>query len=141
MFDDLRQNFQRQAELLLLGRCEELAHNYLYPLPLYLLDRMAVLQRPDQMAEVLRELHLSLRTRKVHHLIADVAAVELPRQGRMRLWVDWEELGEGAADHRVSKAVYYGRMSETGFRAEAVQYNQLSIPDLRLHLPAVAQIA
>lgn len=141
MFDDLRQNFQRQAELLLLGRCEDLAENFIYPLPLYLLDRMAVLQRPGQMTEVLREMHLALRLRKVRHLIADVAAVELPRQGRMRLWVDWEEISEGPAGHQVSKAIYYGRMTDKGFRAEAVQYNELSIPDLRLHLPAVAQIA
>lgn len=141
MFDKLRHDFQRRAELLLLGQCDDIARAHIYPLPLYLMDRMTVLQRPDQMAEVLREVHLSLRTRRVRHLIADVAAVELPRQGRLRVWIDWEELGEGASGHQVSKSVYFGRMTEAGFRPEAVQFSTLSMPDLRLHLPAVAQIA
>jgi hypothetical protein len=123
MFKDIRVQFQRRAELLMLGRYDEITAGYRFPMPLYVDDQVTIIRSPKEMTVLLAEMNRKIKDRGVNHLVIDVKAVGIPRQGRLRIWAAWEEFGAGPEDHRATEVVYFGEMTARGFMVEAVEYS------------------
>ena len=67
-----------------------------------------------------------------------VAMIDLPRAGRFRVWVDWQEIAFPAEASRISQAVYYCRHTALGLRTEMLNYTFLSMPELNGQFEALA---
>lgn len=130
-----------RGELLLSGRIDEMIDTYLFPLPVFLPTQRMLLHGPKEARAVLSILRRSLLQSGVVALRPQVRAVELPRAGRYRLWVDWQELVMPAAELRISQAIYYCRATELGPRVEMVDYTRLSMPELHQEFEALALTA
>lgn len=126
------------GDLLLSGRIDEMLTAYLFPLPIFLPAQRMLLHGPEEARAVFTVLRRSLLQSGVVALRPQVQAVELPRGGRSRLWVDWQELVMPAAEMRISQAIYYCRVTDLGPRIEMVNYTRLSMPELHQEFEALA---
>jgi hypothetical protein len=70
-----------------------------------------------------------------------VVALDLPRGGRFRAWVDWNELTMPVENARLSSVVYYLRETDSGLKTEMVEYTRLSMPELAPQLAAMGMAA
>ncbi|MFN4192757.1 MAG: hypothetical protein ACK4FR_07430 [Tabrizicola sp.] len=131
-----------RGDLLLAGRIGDLLDCYIYPLPVFLPTGRLLLAGPNEARAALSLLRHALLQGGVGALRPQVRAVELPRAGRFRVWVDWHELPQGAGPVRESSAIYYcrgnGPGSGLGLQTEMVNYTRLSMPDLAQQFEALA---
>jgi hypothetical protein len=102
-----------------------LLSTYAFPLPVFLEERLLLIGSEDQAREILDHVRLSLTARGVGKLQPKVTAVELPRGGRYRVWVDWHEIGGSPDGAGLSQAIYYCRETRDGLRIEMVNYTRL----------------
>ena len=138
MYSQATSHFRSRGEHLLAGRIDELLQSYIFPLPVFLPEQRMVLNGPEEAVLVFAILRRSLLLGGVVALQPKISAVELPRGGRYRLWVDWQELVMPSGEMRVSQAVYYCRTTELGPRVEMVNYTRLSMPELHHEFEALA---
>jgi hypothetical protein len=131
MFGKVQALLEWRATLLLSGRFDDLASTYFIPKVAFLEGRQLVLTEPEDMVAVLRELATKLRLRGVVRLIPSVKALEIPRNGRFRVWVHWEEISGSPANDGTSDAIYYFRETEAGLRSEMVDFSRVSRPEYR----------
>jgi hypothetical protein len=115
----------RRGDLLLSGLIDTLLSTYSFPLPVFLEERLLLIGSEDQAREILGHLRLSLKERGIGRMEPRVTAVELPRAGRYRVWVDWNEAGTAPGGPGLSQAIYYCRDTEDGLRIEMVNYTRL----------------
>ncbi len=128
MFRLLTQSFQRRADLLLEGRYEVLARDYVLPLPVQLGDCAIRIDGADEMAVHLRRHHVALMRRSTTDMRPQIIAVELPRgAGLQRVWLRWHMTG--AAGPMVSQAVYGCQPADQGGRIEWMCYTRLAMPE------------
>lgn len=130
-----------RGDLLLAGRIGDLLDCYnIYPLPVFLPTGRLLLAGPNEARVALSLLRHALLQGGVVALRPQVRAVELPRAGRFRVWVDWHELPQGAGPVRESSAIYYCRSNGPGpgLQTEMVNYTRLSMPDLAHQFEALA---
>lgn len=118
-------HLSRRGDLLLSGQIGTLLSTYTFPLPVFLEERLMLIGSEEQACEILGHLRLSLTARGIGRLQPKVTAVELPRAGRYRVWVDWTEVGSGTDSESLSQAVYYCRETDGGLRIEMVNYTRL----------------
>lgn len=130
-----------RGELLLCGRIEEMVASYIYPLPVYMQSRCMILQSPLDAYLVFDMLRKALVGRGVVALQPQVNAVELPRDGRFRVWADWHELAFPVEETRKSSVIYYCRQTEAGPRVEMINYTVTSMPELNQQFAALALTA
>jgi hypothetical protein len=140
-YSNLTALLRARGELLLCGRIEELVASYVYPLPVYLQSHCLILHTPMDAFLVLGMLRKALVQRGVAALQPQVSAVELPRGGRFRVWVDWHELAFPVEETRKSSVIYYCRESEFGPQVEMINYTLLSMPELNQQFAALALTA
>ncbi|WP_295080867.1 hypothetical protein [Tabrizicola sp.] len=138
MHSQVTSHFRRRGELLLAGRIDELIGSYIFPLPVFLPEQRMLLNGPEEAILVFAVLRRSLLQEGVVALQPKIRAVELPRDGRYRLWVDWQELVMPSGEMRVSSAIYYCRTTALGPRVEMVNYTRLSMPELHQEFEALA---
>lgn len=138
MHSQVTSHFRRRGELLLAGRIDELIGSYIFPLPVFLPEQRMLLNGPEEAILVFAVLRRSLLQEGVMALQPKIRAVELPREGRYRLWVDWQELVMPSGEMRVSSAIYYCRTTPLGPRVEMVNYTRLSMPELHQEFEALA---
>lgn len=138
MHSQVTSHFRRRGELLLAGRIDELIGSYIFPLPVFLPEQRMLLNGPEEAILVFAVLRRSLLQEGVVALQPKIRAVELPREGRYRLWVDWQELVMPSGEMRVSSAIYYCRTTPLGPRVEMVNYTRLSMPELHQEFEALA---
>lgn len=138
MYSQAASHFRRRGEHLLAGRIDELLGSYVFPLPVFLPQQRMLLTGPEEAVLVFAVLRRSLLRGGVVALQPKIRAVELPRNGRYRLWVDWQELVMPSGEMRVSQAIYYCRTTDLGPRVEMVNYTRLSMPDLHQEFEALA---
>ncbi|MFM7333682.1 MAG: hypothetical protein ACKO1H_04600 [Tabrizicola sp.] len=127
-----------RAEQMLSGALDALADSYVYPMPVYLRDQSLVVTSPERACAMLCLQRLSMIRRKVVALRPTIVAVDLPRNGRFRVWVDWLELAIPAEGTGRSSAVYYCSEGPSGLKIEMVAYTQLSTPELQPQFAALA---
>ena len=120
------------------SRRARVAAQYIYPLPLYLGQSRMIVRNADEMTSMLCLLRSAFLQRGVIATLPRVTAVELPRGGSFRVWIDWQELALPADATRVSSVVYYCRTTAAGLQVEMVEYTRLSMPELNPHFAALA---
>lgn len=127
-----------RGDLLLSGNLQALSASYLFPLPIFLAANRLVVRSPDEVCMVFSLLRTALVERGVVALEPKVTAMDLPRAGRFRVWVDWHELTVPVEDARYSSAVYYCKSGPSGPQIEMVNYTRLSMPELKPRFAALA---
>ena len=138
MFHQISTHLRHRADLLMQGRIEELVPAYQCPLMVELGDRRLVVRTAEEGRSMLTLLRSALLARGVVALRPTVVAVDLPRRGRFRAWVDWQELAFPVEATRMSSAVYYCRVTPAGPVTEMLCYTRLSMPELN---PQFADLA
>jgi hypothetical protein len=138
MFHQVSALLCHRADLLLQGRIDELLTGYDCPLPVDLGDQRLIVRSAAEGWAILSLLRAALLSRGVVALRPTVVAIDLPRGGRFRTWVDWEELSLPGGEMRRSSAVHYCRVTPTGPVTEMLCYTRLSMPELN---PQFADLA
>lgn len=138
MHSQIASQLRSRGDLLLAGRIDEIVATYIYPLPVFLPQQRLVLQGPDEARAVFAVLRQALVESGIAALCPQVRAVELPRAGRFRVWVDWQELALPGGEVRTSSAIYYCRLTPLGPLTEMVNYTHLSMPELNQQFQALA---
>ena len=141
LYSQVLTHLQTKGELMLSGQFDLLTASYHYPLPIFLHSSRLVLHAPDQASTVFRHLREALVERGVVTLRPKVSAIDLPRAGRLRVWVDWQEIAFPVEATRVSQAVYYCRDTGIGLQTEMISYTRLSMPELDRQFAALALTA
>jgi len=131
----------RRAAKLLSGQLDDLAAEYIYPLPLDLGRHRVIVRNADEGRAMLGLLRSAMIDRGVVQLRAQLKAMDIVRGGRMRVWVDWHECALSEEESRRSSALYYCRVTPYGLRTEMVAYTRLSMPELNPQFAALALTA
>ncbi len=126
MYDRVQELIQWRADLLMAGRSDDLAGEYVFPLAMYLGKTPLVVPDRAQLAMVLDQVCANHRARGVRHLTARVVAMDLPRQGRFRVWASYHEQDVSGRAVGQSTGVLYCRLTEQGIRTEMVDYTRLN---------------
>lgn len=129
---------RRRADWLVNGRLDDLAADFVYPVPLEFPSDRLIVRTPDEGRALLGLWHQVLRDRGVVALQSKVIALDVPRRGRFRAWVDYYEVVPGKEPVHFSSVLYYCRRTPTGFRIEMASYPRLSLPDLQPQFAALA---
>jgi hypothetical protein len=138
MFSHVTAHLRRRAELLLGGHFDQVAAQYLFPLPLYLGASRVIVRNAVEATDILCLLRAAYLERGVIALQPRVTAIDLPRDGRFRAWVDWHELALPVEKSRVSSVLYYCKSTPTGLRTEMINCTRSSMPELSPHFAALA---
>jgi hypothetical protein len=132
---------RRRADGLMAGRLDDLVKDYSFPLPVDLLSTRVIVRSRDESRAMLALHRKVMLERGITHLHPDVTAVDLPRAGRFRIWVDWHELSPGPEGGRMSSAVYFCSAMNGALRIEMIQYLRLSMPEMKPQFAALALTA
>jgi hypothetical protein len=130
-----------RGELLLSGQIDEMITGYHFPLPVFLQTKRMILHSSDEVRSILCFLREALLARGVVALRPQINAIDLPRNGRFRLWVDWHELAIPAQGTSISSVIYYCRQTGSGVQVEMANYTRQSMPELSSQLTAFAMSA
>lgn len=115
------------------GQYATVATGYAFPLVVYLHNRPCVLSSGTQGEAFFRCLHLSLVKAGIQRLDVRVTALDLPREGRRRCWIDWWGISGAGRRSIVLQTVCYGADHAEGLRIEMVEFTHL---DVQLQLAA-----
>ncbi|MDM7933359.1 hypothetical protein [Tabrizicola sp.] len=129
---------RRRANWLLTGCLDELVADYVFPVPVELLSTRVIVRTPEEGRAMLDLWHRTLRDRGVVGLQSKVVALDVPRGGRFRIWVDYHEVIPGQEASLFSSVLYYCSTTATGFQIEMVSYPRLSTPELNPQFAALA---
>jgi hypothetical protein len=130
VFEKICVLMQWRSNLLIAERYEDLAREYLYPMALYMNGQMLVVRDSDHMIEIWMKLQATRKLRGITELCAKVTAVELPRNGRFRVWVRHFEMNDLGQVVVQSDGVHYCRDTEHGIRGEMAEFGRCSIPEI-----------
>lgn len=121
-------HFRDQADRLLAGDLDRIGQEYSFPLPIHFPNNLAVALNLDDSSAILARRRAELVARGVVALRPSMTAIDLPRAGRFRVWVDWKEMTATGTEIRGSSAIYYCRTAATGLQTEMIQYTYVSPP-------------
>lgn len=137
-YSQITSHLRQRAELLLSGQIDRMILDFVYPLPVFLQSSRLLITSPDQARLIFGHLRTALVERGVVMLRPKVSAIDLPRAGRFRVWVDWQEIAFPAEASRMSQAIYYCRTTDLGLQTEMLNYTHLSMPELNQQFQALA---
>lgn len=137
-FAKISDHMRHRADWLLGGQLDELVANFVYPVPVELESTRILVRNPEEGRAILALWHDGLARNGVVDVKSRVVAVEVPRRGRFRVWVDYHEIVPGQQEDRLTSVVYYCSRTPTGFRIEMVCYPHLSMPELNPQFAALA---
>ena len=138
LYSQVIAQMRRRADLFLANRLDDLVKDYAFPLPIDLLSTRVIARSPAEVRAMLALQRNSMAERGVIALEPEVTAVDLPRGGRFRVWVDWHEITPLPEGARLSSAVYYCSMAGADLKIEMVDYIRLSTPELQPQFVALA---
>lgn len=110
-----------RAGLLMAGCADVLAREHLFPYAVYLPDRLRVLRSEAELAETFAAIAHALAETGARRLDARVTAIDLPRGGRFRVWVDWVVTRADDSHELVAQTVEYFRQTSDGLRGEMTE--------------------
>jgi hypothetical protein len=128
----------RRAAWLMEGRYDRVLADYAFPMPVFLGDSRVIVGSVEEARAMLCLQREGYLARGVHSLHPQVTAVDLPRGGRFRVWVDWEERRASGEIAGQSSALYYCRQTSGSPLVEMVDYTRQSMPELQPHFAALA---
>ena len=121
---------QWRADLLTAERFDDLACEFLSPLVLYQDDRQVVLHRHDRVVGLFAQLPANYPSRGGALMEARVTAIDLPRHGRLRVWMQYFGLdAQGLVLSRIDVAQYC-RDTEAGLKTEMAEYSKCALPEI-----------
>ena len=88
------------------GTCPHTDCRFAFPLPVFLDEDTAVVDTPAQAERLLHRLRAVFRARGYRTVTPRLVSVEIPRNGRFRLWVDWIGQG-GTGDQTLFRTVCF----------------------------------
>jgi hypothetical protein len=138
LYSQVIAQMRRRADHFLAGRLDNLVTDYVFPLPIDLMSTRIIARSRAEGRAMLALQRNSMMERGVIALRPDVTAVDLPRGGRFRVWVDWHEITPLPEGARVSSAVYYCKVAGAELKIEMVDYIRLSTPELQPQFEALA---
>jgi hypothetical protein len=138
MFSEVASQLRNRAAWLVAGHYDRIVAEYCFPLLVHLDASRVIVRSATEATAMLRLQHATLTERGVIALKPCVTAMDLPRKGRFRIWVDWHEVTVSDQAPLQSKAIYYCRQTPAGFQIEMVDYTRLSTPELQPHFAALA---
>lgn len=121
-------HFRIQGERLIAGDLASIALHYSFPLPVHFPNDLTVAFSPEQSNAMLEKRRQDLVARGVVALRPNITALDMPREGRFRVWVDWKEQTATGSEMRGSSAIYYCRAGAFGLQTEMIQYVHVSEP-------------
>jgi hypothetical protein len=138
MFSEVASQLGDRALWLMAENYDRIVADYCFPLPVHLDSSRVIVRSAVEASAMLRLQRTAFLERGVIALTPSVTAMDLPRSGRFRIWVDWHELTVSDTGPLKSKVIYYCRQTPTGFRIEMVDYTRLSMPELQTQFAALA---
>lgn len=138
LYSEVSAQFHNRGDLLLSGQFDALLSSYVFPLPVFLPLHRMILRSPEGVRAILGLVRGALIDRGVVAVRPQINAIDLPRAGRFRVWVDWHELAIPAAGTSISSAIYYCRQTESGLQVEMMNYTRQSMPELSTKFSAIA---
>jgi hypothetical protein len=141
LYSQISTLLRQRGELLLSGQIDQMIYDFVYPLPVFLQSNRLLITAPDHARLIFGHLRAALVARGVVLLRPKISAIDLPRGGRFRVWVDWQEIAFPAEASRISQAIYYCRTTELGLQTEMLNYTHLSMPELNQQFQALAMSA
>lgn len=121
-------HFQDQAARLLAGDLRRISQEYSFPLPIHFPNDLAIAYDPEARSRILEQRRAELVARGVVALKPTITAMELPRSGRFRVWIDWKERTHCGTESPESSAIYYCCSANGDLRTEMIQYTHVSLP-------------
>lgn len=138
---------QRYVDGFAASRFAEMAAMHTYPCPVQLEDRLLVLRTPADLIAGMSRHRQSLADRGATDFTFSIAAVELPRAGRFRVWARHAHRGPDGASGDETHAVYFlherpdcGR-PDGRLVIEMLDVTRLATEDVKTFVPAHAAIA
>lgn len=121
LYDKVSRLLEWRATLLMAGRFEDLTREHLFPMPVYVGSRVQSLSSERQLEHIFRAIRIRLAEMGATSLTISVKAMDLPRQGRIRVWSDWlAQLPDGTS-RVVSSTVDYMQLTPGGLRTEMLE--------------------
>lgn len=128
MYAKLARYMQWRVDLLTADRFEDLSREYLFPFVMYQGDQQIVLSSPEQLVQTFAQLRAEQRQRGVTRMEAGVTAVDLPRHGRFRVWLDYTDLDAEGRVLAQSDVILYCRDTPDGLKSEMAEFGRCSLP-------------
>ncbi|WP_210527136.1 hypothetical protein [Rubellimicrobium arenae] len=82
--------FQRLGDLFVQGRIREMTGSWAYPCPVEVQGGLVVMRNAAMMEAFLAMRHADAIQRGLTAMIPRIAAIEMPRKERFRVWLRWE---------------------------------------------------
>ena len=126
MFELVDSLMQWRASLLLEGRVDDLVREVLFPFALYVGGAWMIFASGDALAQYLAETLKSRPDRGIVRLTTRVVAMDMPRDGRFRVWVEHSDHTAAglAADRYIS--LHYCRETARGIQTEMLHLYPLA---------------
>jgi hypothetical protein len=141
VFRSLERQFQRRAELLMMGRHAELARHCQFPFRMQLPDQILTIHSAAEYMQMMGRLRDGLVERGVQVLVAEVSAVEMPKAGMFRVWVTWESMTSATEEADTSLAIYHGVLRDGVFLTDEVEFTSTEVTELMALSPRLAKSA
>ena len=138
MFSKVASQLRNRAAWLMAGHYDRIVAEYCFPLPVHLDGSRVIARSAAEATAMLSLQRAAFMERGVIALKPSVTAMDLPRGGRFRIWVDWQEMTLSDQGTMQSKTIYYCRQKPVGFQIEMVDYTRLSTPEPQTQFAALA---
>ncbi len=130
MHDSLRQLMQARLEMLDFGQFEEIAAQYTLPLVLFMNEQQIVISTREELESVLSRMVATRKETGIAQVVASISAVDIPRNGRFRVWVRYSEVDAHGITVGQTDALHYCRHTPTGVKSEMVEVGQCRLPEI-----------
>ncbi len=119
------------------GRFADVMGNYEFPLAVEIDGALQVYPNEAAFLQAMLAFRAALLAAGITAIVPRIAAVELPRHGRFRIWVDWDHWRGDALEKSARHSIYYCRQAAGRDRREIVEMMQCtaylvdcSVPDM-----------
>jgi hypothetical protein len=122
MFSELQSQLLKRSQLLFEGRVEEYADTFVTPAVFFSADGMLPVCSHAAMVNTAKVLRKSLIDRGIVACHPTISAADMPRNGRFRVWVDWQEIAADKSKQPIRSSINYMRQTACGPRTEMVDW-------------------
>jgi hypothetical protein len=109
MLEMARKLVAHQRELLIEGKPETLAGTFDFPLAVQMDEDMLVFSDPQDLLAGVKLYRAEMTRLGVATMTTRITAIELPRDGRFRIWADWDIIRDGQIEVGAKRSIYYCR--------------------------------
>lgn len=123
------------------GQFAKIIAQYDFPLALHLENRLVVLNRPADLERYLQDFAKAAEAAQFANILHVIKAVELPRRGRFRAWVEYTHLDPQGRVVARSERIFFCRDAGPRLLIEMLEVTRLPVECLRDWTPEQRMIA